>query len=192
MPISWLHIESFRMHAWILYSFGTLTYWLWWLICLDWGFWDSYFFYTSLIYLFKTSPLLIILIDLIASLSTLTLILSWLFWSPHMHTLTTVYHLAWHVDSLVCVLSWSSLSMMFISPFVLIVIVSLILCVDMVIYLRFAWLCVAWLPSFCVIACRLTVWVAHLSPYLQPSSFGHFLHSGSHFSKCETLCVIVL
>ncbi|KAL6350423.1 hypothetical protein AAG906_004374 [Vitis piasezkii] len=42
----------------------------------------------------------------------------------------------------------------------------------------------------CVIACCLSVWVAHLSPYLQPFGFGHFLHSGSHFCKCETLYYI--
>ena len=28
-------------------------------------------------------------------------------------------------------------------------------------------------------------------PYLQPSSFYHFLHFGSHFYKCEALCVLV-
>ena len=44
----------------------------------------------------------------------------------------------------------------------------------------------------CVIACRLSMWDAHLSPYLSPSSLGHFLHYGSHFCKCETLCVLVL
>ena len=44
----------------------------------------------------------------------------------------------------------------------------------------------------CVIACCLFVWDAHLSPYLSPSSLGHFLHYGSHFCKCETLCVLVL
>ena len=43
----------------------------------------------------------------------------------------------------------------------------------------------------CVIACRLSVWVVHLSPYLQPSGFGHFLHFGSHYCKCEALCVFV-
>ena len=38
----------------------------------------------------------------------------------------------------------------------------------------------------------LVVWVTHLSPYLQPSSFGHFLHSDSQFCKCEALCVLIL
>ena len=71
----------------------------------------------------------LLMIDLIALLSVLILILPWLFWSPHMHTLTTVYHLVGHVDSFACILSWSSLSMMFISLFVLIFIFSLILCV---------------------------------------------------------------
>ena len=50
----------------------------------------------------------LLLIDRLALLSTLTLILPWLFWSPHMHTLTTVYHLVGHVDSFACILSWSS------------------------------------------------------------------------------------
>ena len=71
----------------------------------------------------------LLMIDLIALLSVLILILAWLFWSLHMHTLTTVYHSAWHVDSLTCILFWSSLSMMFVSLFVLIVVFSLILCV---------------------------------------------------------------
>ena len=74
----------------------------------------------------------------------------------------------------------------------LIVVFSLILCVDMMIYLSFAWLRVAWLPSFCMIACRLSVWVAHLSLYFPPSGFSHFLHFGSHFCKCEALCACTL
>ena len=44
----------------------------------------------------------------------------------------------------------------------------------------------------CVIACRLSMWLAHLPPYLQSSSLGHSFHFGSHFCKCETLCVLVL
>ena len=43
----------------------------------------------------------------------------------------------------------------------------------------------------CVIACRLFVWATHLSSYLKPFSFGHFLHSGSHFCKREALYVLV-
>ncbi|KAL6338359.1 hypothetical protein AAG906_018730 [Vitis piasezkii] len=38
-----------------------------------------------------------------------------------------------------------------------------------------------------MIACRLSMWAAHLSHYLQSSSFGHFLHFGSYFCKCEAL-----
>ena len=55
----------------------------------------------------------LLMIDLIALLSVLILILARLFWSLHMHTLTIVCHSAWHVDSLTCILFWSSLSMMF-------------------------------------------------------------------------------
>ena len=75
----------------------------------------------------------LLLIDRLVLLSTLTLISPWLFWSPHMHTLTTVYHLVGHADSFAC--------MMFISLFVLIVIFSLILCVH------------ADIPELCLIAC---------------------------------------
>ena len=71
----------------------------------------------------------LLMIDLITLLSVLILILAWLFWSLHMHALTIVYHSAWHVDSLTCILFWLSLSRMFVSLFVLIVVFSLILCV---------------------------------------------------------------
>ena len=130
-------------------------------------------------------------LNLIALLSVLILILAWLFWSLHMHTLTTVYHSAWHVDSLTCKLFCSSLSMMFVPLFILIVVFSLILCVhDDISKLCLIACCMTAL--LCVIVCRLSMWVAHLSPYLRPSSFGHFLHFGSHFCKCEALCVLVL
>ena len=49
------------------------------------------------------------------------------------------------------------------------------------IYLHSIWLLVAWLLLSRVITCCLSMWVAHLSPHLQPSSFSHsfffwFLH----------------
>ena len=65
-------------------------------------------------------------------------------------------------------------------------------CVYMMIYLSFAWLCVAWLPSFCMTVCRLFMWVAHLSPYLPSSGLGHSFHLGSHYCKCETFYVLAL
>ena len=40
-----------------------------------------------------------------------------------------------------------------------------------------AWLYDAWLPSFCMIACCLSMWAAHISPYLQLSWFRSFLSS---------------
>ena len=40
----------------------------------------------------------LLMIDHFVLLSALILILPWLFWSFHMHTLTTVYHSAWHDD----------------------------------------------------------------------------------------------
>ena len=118
-----------------------------------------------------------ILTDHIASLITFTRILPWLFWSLHMHTLPTVYHSTWHVDSLTCILFWSSLSMMSVSLFVLSALFSLILCGHEWFILYSAWLYDAWLFSFCVIVCRLSVWAAHISPYLQLSWFRSFFSS---------------
>ena len=43
----------------------------------------------------------------------------------------------------------------------------------------------------CDCMCCLFMWVAHLSPYLQPYGFGHFLFFGSYICKCEILCVLV-
>ena len=71
----------------------------------------------------------LLMIDLIALLSTLTLILSWLFWSLHMHTLTTVHHSTRHADPLVGILFdhlWACYLGITIH---LIVVFSLILCV---------------------------------------------------------------
>ena len=74
------------------FSLGTLT----WLIVLvdylDWRFWHSDFLCASSIYLFEIFDMLIILIDHFILLSALILILPWLFWSLHMHTLTAVHH----------------------------------------------------------------------------------------------------
>ena len=79
----------------------------------------------------------LLMIDLIALLSVLILILAWSFWSLHMHTLTTVYHSAWHVASLGHIFSWSSLGMVFLSLFILIVkacmytwVIYLVLCLS--------------------------------------------------------------
>ena len=177
------------MHARILYSFVTLICWLWWLICLDWGFRDNYFFCTSLLYLFGILICWLYRLLILFRLAYWFWFFPWLFWSPCMYGFIVVYHLIWHVNSLAYILSWSSLSMMSVSLFILIVIAYMC---TWVIYLCFAWLYVAWLPSFYVIACRLFVWVTHLSPYLQPSSFGHFFHSDSQFCKCEALCVLIL
>ena len=190
MLIFWLHSESFwcMLRCYIHLGFWHVDY-VDWLVLIEDS--DAVFspvlhWYIRLRYWHVGS----LMIDLIALLSTLTLILSWLFWSLHMHTLTTVYHSAWHVDSLTCILFWSSLSMMFVSLFILIVIAFLGGHDWYILYS--AWLYDAWLPSLCMIACRLSMWVAYLSPCLPLSSLGHFLHSGSRFCKCETLCVLVL
>ena len=88
-------------------------------------------------------------LNLIALLSVLILILAWLFWSLHMHTLTNAYHSAWHVDSLTCILFWSSSSRMFVPLFVLIVVFSLILCVH------------EWYILLCLTVWRVTAFLLH-------------------------------
>ena len=50
-------------------------------------------------------------------------------------------------------------------------------CVYMIDISCSAWLYDAWLPSLCMIACRLPMWVSLLSPYLQLSWFRSFLSS---------------
>ena len=149
MPISWLHIED----IWCMLGFY-IHLRLWHVDRVDWFvlikdsdamIFSVFHWYIRLRHWHVGS----LMIDLIALLSTLTLILSWLFWSLHMHTLTTVYHSAWHVDSLTCILFWSSLSMMFVSPFVLIVVFSLILCVHDDI------------SELCLIVCRMTALLLH-------------------------------
>ena len=113
-------------------------------------------------------------LNLIALLSVLILILAWLFWSLHMHTLTTVYHSAWHVDSLTCILFWPSLSMMIVSLSIWLL-YSRLSCVYIDDISELCLIACSWLPSSCVIACCLSMWVAHLSPYLQLSWFRSFL-----------------
>ena len=120
---------------------------------LYWGFWLLRFFLCFIAMSIWDIGMLIVLIDHLALLSIVTLILPWLFSSPHMYRLTVVYHLTWWVDSLACILSWSTLSMLSLSLFALIVIIYMW---TWVIYLYFAWLYVAWLPS--------SVWLHAISP----------------------------
>ena len=54
---------------------------------------------------------------------------------------------------------------------------SRLVCVHEWYILCSAWLYDAWLPSLCMIACRLSMWVSLLSPYLQISWFRSFLSS---------------
>ena len=60
------------------------------------------------------------------------------------------------------------------------------------IYLLFVWLLVAWLLFSCVFACCLFVRAAHLSPYLQPSSFDHFLHFDFIFANMRPCVCLFL
>ena len=91
----------------------------------------------------------LLMIDLITLFSTLILILSWLLWSLHMHALTIVYHSTWHVDSLTCILFWSSLSMM---------IVSLSIWLS---YSRLPCVYIDDISELCLIACCMTALLLH-------------------------------
>ena len=173
------------------FSLGTLT----WLIVLvdylDWRFWHSDFLCASLIYLFEIFDMVIILIDHLALLSIVILIFPWLFCSPHMHGFTGVYHLTRYVDSLTCILSWSSFEHdvhIAIHPDS-----CSFLCGHEWYILYFAWLYGAWLSSFCLIACCLSMWAAYISPYLQLSWFRSFLSSRfSLLQVWDLLCICSL
>ena len=80
MLISWLHIEDFVVFSFLCFIAMTVEY-------ID---------------------MLIVLIDHFVLLSALILILAWLFWSLHMHTLTIVYHSALIVafSLILCVHEW--------------------------------------------------------------------------------------
>ena len=139
---------------------------------LDWGFWCNVFFvlhcYTHLGHWHADCD------DWLSCLSYIvTLILPWLFCSPRMYRLIVVYHLTWCVASLACILSWSSLSMLYLSLFILIVIARMW---TWVVYSYFVWLYVAWLPPLC--DCMPLVYVGRTSIHLLPTLwFRSFLSS---------------
>ena len=117
----------------------------------------------------------LLMIDLIVSISTLTLILSWLFWSLHMHTLTTVYHSTWHADPLVGILFWSFLSVLSLYHYPSDRHILAYLVWTWVIYLYSAWLYGAWLLSFvCLRAaclCGLHIYPLISHPLVSVTSF---------------------
>ena len=69
---------------------------------------------------------------------------------------------------------------------------SRLVCIHEWYILYSAWLYDAWLSSLYMIACRLSMWVALLSPTSNSLGFGHSFHLGSHYCKCETFCVLAL
>ena len=98
MPISWLHIED----IWCMLGFY-IHLGLWHVDCVDWFILieDSDAMISSVFHWYiclRHWHVGLLMIDLIA------LLLSWLFWSLHMHTLTTVHHLTRHADPLVGIL----------------------------------------------------------------------------------------
>ena len=104
--ISWLHIED----IWCMLGFYIHSR-LWHVDCVDWFILieDSDAVISSVFHWYirlRHWHAGLLMIDLIA------LLLSWLFWSLHMHTLTTVHHSTRHADPLVGILFWSSLSVL--------------------------------------------------------------------------------
>ena len=159
-----------------------LTCWFWWLFILIGAFdvmISSVFHWYIRLRHWHAG---LLMIDLITLFSTLILILSWLLWSLHMHTLTTVYHSTWHVDSLTCILFWSSLSMMIVSLSIWLS-YSRLSCVYIDDISELCLIACCMTTLLCVIACCLSMWVAHLSPCLPFSSLGHFLHSVLAFAS---------
>ena len=121
----------------------------------------------------------LLMIDLIASLSVLILILAWLFWSLHMHTLTIAYHSAWHIDSLTCILFW----IVFEHD------VCITICLDcrILAYLVCTWVVYPALPDCMMHDCPPSAWLhvvclcgSHFYPPTSNSlGFGHSFHLGS-------------
>ena len=175
------------------FSLGTLT----WLIVLvdylDWRFRNSYFLCASLIYSFE-------------------ILICWLYWLIISYCLA---HWSWFChdcsDHFTCIhspLYITRLDMLILwlvycfdhlwacCPCItihLIVVFSLILCVyiDDISEICLIECCMTTL--FCVIACRLSVWAAHISPYLQLSGSRSFLSSRfSLLQVWDLLCVCSL
>ena len=132
------------------------------------------------------------MIDLIALISTLILILPCLFWSLHMHTLTTVYHSTWHVDSLTC----NTVLTVFEHD----VCITIRLDCRIFAYLVCIWVIYPALPDCMMHDYPPSAWLhvvclcgSHFYPPTSNSlGFGHSFHLGSHYCKCETFCVLAL
>ena len=175
---------EFLMHAWILRcDIDMIDY-------LDWGFRCCFFLYfiARLVWYIDMS----IVIDCSSCLLGMT-ILSLPDYSAHFTCIDSLLYVVWLavLFPLTCILFWSSLSMMIVSLSIWLS-YSRLSCVYIDDISELCLIACCMTTLLCVIACRLSVWVAHLSPYLPLSSLGHFLHSGSRFCKCEALCVLVL
>ena len=140
----------------------------------------------------RDTDMLVALIDYLALFSIVTLILSCLFWPLHMHTLAIVYHSAWHVDYLTCILFWSSLSMMFY--------ITIRLDCRILAYLVCTWVIYPALPDYMMHDCPPSAWLhvaclcgSHFYPLTSKSlGLDHSFHLSSHYCKCETFCVLAL
>ena len=163
----WLHIESFWYHyPWCMFGY-CIHLRHWYVDYINWSFCLSSHIDSHCCMITLLIPTCIFLV-----LFIFFILISWFF------LLYTILITSEHAIILVIYSSWFSYSWLACAW-------------TWMIYLCFAWLSIAWLLFFYVITCCLSVWAAHLSPYLQPSSCNHFLHFGSHFFKCEALCVLV-
>ena len=133
---------------------------------------------------------MMILIDSLISLNMLILLLPWLSCSLW-HACSYCYISCLTIDSLAWILSWLFSSMLCLL-FILFSYARLDCVWTWMIYLHPTWLFVAWLLFSCVFACCLFVRAAHLSPYLQPSSFDHFLHFDFIFANMRPCVCLFL
>ena len=178
-----LFISLSLMYAWLLCSFETLTCWLYWLrvpivaifpmlhcyICL--GHWRvDYIDWSSCLSYHSHSVFVMFVLITSHTWIHCCMFFDLMCWFSGLYIVLIIFeHAVFVIIRLDCLLSMLSLSL-----FILIVIACIW---TWMVYLCFAWLYVAWLLFFCMIAWRLSVWAAHISPYLKPSSFLSFLSS---------------
>ena len=156
-----LLISLSLMHVWLLYSFEAWTYWLYWLILL-----------------FILTYWLSLLYDYSAHLDMYILVVAYL-----------IHHDM--IDSLGCILSWLSWSMLSLLDIRLDNHISCLACVDLddIHVLCMTVYCMISLIPYDCMSC-LSMWDAHISPYLKVHSLGRpcFPWSRIWYETCCFVC----
>ena len=170
----WFHRRLSSNLSWGKYGVWLVDWWIHSLCVFLWlsvhsilRFWCDDFLCLTVIFIWDINVLMTLIVYL-ACLSIVTLILPWWFYSPHMYRLIVVYIPTGCVDSLACILSWSSLNMLSLSLFVLIVIFSFSLCVDMDDIFALC-LTVCCMTALLLCFCMLLVCVGHITILLPPT-----------------------